>query len=124
MLETIKNYEPPEGLKEELKHHIKVLKSYYLENGPIPSNSLAILNFLEKILDYEGTNSFYFASEGAKLIALAYVLILISHTADYPQFTGGMLINDPISIAWLEQEGPIKELIEFVKKGLELLNEE
>ena len=118
MLETIKNYEPPEGL-EELKHHIKVLKSYYLENGPIPSNSLAILNFLKKILDYEGTNSFYFASLSAKLIALAYVLILISHTADFPEFTGGLVINDPLSIEFLEPDGStIKELVKLVKNML------
>lgn len=104
--------------KEELGSHLRVLKSFYYGNAPIPSNSKAILKFLLKLLEHSRTNSFYFADPATKTIALAYVLILISHTADYPAITG-FTINDPQSLEFLEpDDSTIKQLIKFVKKTL------
>ena len=105
--------------KEELKYMVDMLKRYYLDDYPIPSNSKALIGMLNKLLEMENTNSFYMASPETKTIALGIVLILLSHTADYPTATGGLIINDPKSLELLEPEDSIiRLLIDFVKKGL------
>jgi len=115
-----------EEIKQKLEYHIKLLKDYYLnEDFPIPSNSLAIINALKELLEISETNTFYMVKDPLiKALALGYVLILVSHTMDYPDITG-FIMFDPKTIEWHYNMGgkdeTMIELIRFVKKMLSKL---
>jgi len=97
--------------KEDLLEHVRFLKRIYsLGKGsfPIPTNTKAILNRIKEILDLYGTNSLYLAPISAKMIALGYVLMLISHCVDIP--TLGFTINDPQSQLWFASRKSKDEL--------------
>lgn len=88
---------------------------------PVPTNTKYVLHRLEEVLELARTNSLLFANYEIKVIALAYVLILLGHCLDYPTLTG-FSIFDPQSLLWIASEKENKitlpYLAKYVKKSI------
>jgi len=111
--------------KEDLLEHVRFLKRIYtLDDAcPIPTNTKFILNRISELLDLAGTNSIYFAPISVKMVALGYVLMLISHCVDVPSL--GFTVFDPQSQLWLasgkskDELGKLEQFALLVKDFLD-----